>query len=72
MELVATGVKNISSLEQEDNSDLIEVIKDSKDSILSLYYMKSKYCLKPTLYASQIPKKYPTICSRNLQSWMWT
>ena len=71
-ELVATGVKNRSPLKQEDKSELIEVTKNLKDSILSLYSMKSKYCLKPTLGASQLPKEDPTICSRNFQSWMWT
>ena len=47
-ELVATGVKNRSPLEQDDKGNLIEVTEELKDAILSLYSMKSKYFKQQT------------------------
>ena len=47
-ELVATGVKNRSQLEQDDKGNLIEVTEELKDAIISLYSMKSKYFKQQT------------------------
>ena len=47
-ELVATGVKNRSQLEQDDKGNFIEVTEELKDAILSLYSMKSKYFKQQT------------------------
>ena len=41
-EIIAARVKNRSPVEKEDKGDLIKVTKDMKDSIMTLFAMKSK------------------------------
>ena len=41
-EIIASSLKNRSPIEQEDKGDLVEVSNELKDSITSLFSMKSK------------------------------
>ena len=41
-ELIAGCVKNRSPVEQDDKADLVEISEELKDSILSMFTMKSK------------------------------
>ena len=41
-ELIAGWVKNRSPVEQDDKADLVEISEELKDSILSMFTMKSK------------------------------